>query len=302
MLLDLLLLLLPLVVGYLIPRLGAFLERGMARLLDGLIYLILMLMGASLAQFGNASAQLLDILYQAAVLATLLFIFNLLALYALAHWYRNKASRTDHATSSPGFMHALKSALLLLGAVAVGALLGWCSPTLAHSASTATGLALYLLLLLIGHQLGQADISLKRILLNKPGMLCAAVILISSSLAGLCAIPLLHSSGASTLAIASGYGWYSLSAVMLGDQINPMVGGIALFNDLLRELVAIMLMPWLARIPIVAIGYCGATAMDVTLPIIKRQCGIASVPIALVSGFLLSLLAPLLMALFASIA
>ena len=49
-----------------------------------------------------------------------------------------------------------------------------------------------------------------------------------------------------------------------------------------------------------AIGLGGATALDFTLPIIQKAGGIQVVPVAVVSGFLLSLLGPVLMLTFLS--
>lgn len=43
-----------------------------------------------------------------------------------------------------------------------------------------------------------------------------------------------------------------------------------------------------------AIGYGGATALDFTLPVIQKSGGIQVVPVAIVSGFILSLLGPIL--------
>ncbi len=49
-----------------------------------------------------------------------------------------------------------------------------------------------------------------------------------------------------------------------------------------------------------AIGYAGATSMDVSLPVIQQYGGITCVPLAIVSGFLLSLLSPPLILLLLS--
>ncbi len=51
----------------------------------------------------------------------------------------------------------------------------------------------------------------------------------------------------------------------------------------------------------VAIGYGGATSMDFTLPVIQQHGGVACVPIAVVSGFILSLLSPPLILFFLSL-
>ncbi len=101
------------------------------------------------------------------------------------------------------------------------------------------------------------------------------------------------------LAMASGFGWYSLSGILLTDAFGPVIGSAAFFNDLARELVAIMLIPTLVRSSrSTALGLCGATSMDFTLPVLQRSGGLEMVPAAIVHGFLLSLLAPILMAFF----
>jgi uncharacterized membrane protein YbjE (DUF340 family) len=47
-----------------------------------------------------------------------------------------------------------------------------------------------------------------------------------------------------------------------------------------------------------ALGLCGATSMDFTLPVLQRSGGVEIVPAAIVHGFLLSLLVPILIAFF----
>lgn len=47
--------------------------------------------------------------------------------------------------------------------------------------------------------------------------------------------------------MASGFGWYSLSGILLTESFGPVIGSAAFFNDLARELIAIMLIPgWYA--------------------------------------------------------
>jgi len=63
-----------------------------------------------------------------------------------------------------------------------------------------------------------------------------------------------------------------------------------------RESAALLLIPVLARTryPYIAIGAGGATAMDVTLPLIEKNCGPGSVAFAMASGAILSLAVPVL--------
>ena len=90
-------------------------------------------------------------------------------------------------------------------------------------------------------------------------------------------------------------------AMAAPSTFGPVIGSAAFFNDLLRELTAIMLIPALiARHRSCALGLCGATAMDFTLPVLQRAGGSEIVPAAIVHGFVMSLLAPLLIAFFSA--
>ncbi len=104
-------------------------------------------------------------------------------------------------------------------------------------------------------------------------------------------------------AIASGFGWYSLSAVIISDIHSPMLGALAFLTNVFRELLAIVIIPttakYLGGIP--AIGPGGATTMDVTLPIISKSAGKEYVPAAFVNGVTLSLLVPVLVNFFMAI-
>ena len=73
-------------------------------------------------------------------------------------------------------------------------------------------------------------------------------------------------------------------------------------NSSKPELLAFILIPLVIhRHTALAIGYGGATSMDFTLPVIQQHGGVACVPIAVVSGFILSLLSPPLILFFLSL-
>ena len=139
------------------------------------------------------------------------------------------------------------------------------------------------------------DMRLRQILLNPWGMKIAATVILSSWLGSLLASQLLGMPFAHGLAMSSSFGWYSLSGILVADKLGPVLGSAAFINDLGRELIAILLIPVLMRRhPSAAIGYGGATALDFTLPVIQKSGGIQVVPVAIVSGFILSLLGPIL--------
>ena len=89
---------------------------------------------------------------------------------------------------------------------------------------------------------------------------------------------------------------------MLADAPGPAWGGVAFLNDVIREIIALALIPVVTpRRPAVAIGYGGATAMDFTLPVIRSSGGLGCVPVAIASGFVLSFFSPVLMGGFLSL-
>ena len=97
-------------------------------------------------------------------------------------------------------------------------------------------------------------------------------------------------------AVGAGFGWYSLSGVILAEIHSVELGSIAFLSNVLRELISILTIPLIAKYSgkIICIAPGGATTMDVTLPIIKESAGEEIVIPAFISGVTLSTLVPLL--------
>ncbi|MFB9865840.1 lysine exporter LysO family protein [Vreelandella sulfidaeris] len=308
MLSGLLIVLLPLVLGYLVRVRSTPLLRLINQAVNGSVYLILLLMGISLAGLENFSSQLSRLGSNALVLFSITTLFNLAALWWLSRRLTLQAGNSPVVKNAPiSKLAAMRGSLLLVVVVAGGTMAGLLAgPSVGDGLfSTADALAegvLYVLLALIGCQLRNSGMPLRQILLNRMGLAMAVTLALSSLLAGIIAAPLLSLSWNEGLAMAAGFGWYSLSAILIGDQLGPLMGGVAFFNDLFRELLAFILIPLVIhRHTALAIGYGGATSMDVTLPVIQQHGGVACVPIAVVSGFLLSLLSPPLILFFLSL-
>ncbi|OHV13842.1 lysine exporter LysO family protein [Kushneria phosphatilytica] len=297
MLIGLLLLLLPLILGYLVVLNDERWRTLVSRSVGATIHFILLLMGLSLAGLDDLASQFSRMGVQALVLFALTASLNLSALALLDRWrHRRQSPATGNDSSGGALTVSLLDGGRLIGVVGLGVALGLLWPQLTMHADRATEMALYVLLGLIGIQLRNAGVALHSIVLNRFGLAIAMTLAGSSLLAGLLVSPLLDWPWAQGLAMSAGFGWYSLSAVVIGDQLGPALGGVALFNDLGRELLAMLLIPLLTRQrPAMGVGYAGATAMDVTLPMIQRAGGLERVPLALVSGFLLSLAAPPIM-------
>ncbi|MGL5103383.1 MAG: lysine exporter LysO family protein [Plesiomonas sp.] len=295
---GLLIVIVPLLIGYLFPLRQPTLTPWIGKLCGWMVYVILGLMGITLSYLDNLSANLQHIVLNALVFFGCINLLNLIALYVVDKCWPWQV--TLHQQVLPSRLKMAADSLQLLGVVFVGFAVGWVTQPWSVYAGKASEYALIFLLWLIGIQLRNSNMPLRQILLNRRGMLIAVVVLISSLLGGLIAALLLGLPLNKGLAIASGFGWYSLSGIMLTDALGPVLGSAAFFNDLLRELVAIMIIPLLVRrYSMSAVGIGGATAMDFTLPVIQKSGSVQLVPAAIVSGFILSLSAPVFMALFA---
>ena len=102
--------------------------------------------------------------------------------------------------------------------------------------------------------------------------------------------------------LSQGYGFYSMTGIVVTELKNAQLGSIALMNDLFREIIAIIFMYSIGwRYPRSAISSAAATAMDVTLPMVKQACGNEFIPHAMVSGFILSVLAPIAVSILAAL-
>ncbi|WP_086970262.1 lysine exporter LysO family protein [Vibrio coralliirubri] len=290
----------PLVVGYLFAISNAqtleFINRSTSRL----IYVILALMGLSLAALDNLGSNLQTILLYTVTFFVCLSVCNLMALPAIDKLLPLK---TDSSKKKlPLSSMAMESAKLIL-VVGSGLIAGLVLPISLDWVDTASEWILFVLLFFIGIQLRNSGLTLRQILLNKNGMVIAITIIITSMLGGVIAAYILDIPLFKALAMSSGFGWYSLAGILMGDAFGPVYGGASFMLELLRELVALVLIPVLIRsYPCTSIGYAGATAMDFTLPVIQTTGGVRCVPIAIVSGFILSLLVPILMLFFVSLA
>lgn len=102
------------------------------------------------------------------------------------------------------------------------------------------------------------------------------------------------------LAISAGMGYYSISAIITSQNLGEIVGMIALFSNLLRELLTMLFSPLLARIfgALAPVASGGATAMDTTLPFIRKASGNEYAIIGFISGVILTILVPVVTAYF----
>ncbi len=197
----------------------------------------------------------------------------------------------------------LRKPLVLLLLVVVGSAVGMLLPPVEalRDGSVSTWI-LYALLFIIGIQMALGGHGLRKMLLNPSVILIPAVTICGTLAGSLVLMPLYGLSLGHSLAMGSGFGWYSLSGVLIADRGEPVLGAAAFLSNLLRETLAFLLVPALRATGGYesGVGLCGATSMDVTLPVLEDTWGSGIVPVSVAHGVILSFLVPFLVPLFMS--
>lgn len=113
------------------------------------------------------------------------------------------------------------------------------------------------------------------------------------------------------MAVGSGFGYYSLSSILvsslkeatIGVQAAAELGTITLMANIFREMMTLIFAPFMVRwfSPLAPICSGGATTMDVTLPVITRYSGQEWVFVSIVHGVVVDFSVPILVPLFCSL-
>lgn len=294
------LILMPLVVGFFVPLPTKFVPY-IDVILGKIVFVILFCIGLSLSQVANLGSQVGFILGNVLLLAVLSMGSGLLALWLFdkKYPYQRPLNAENQSSNISVF-----GSLVQLSCVIIGLIIGqfFALDKLPISLDSVIKGLLMLLILLVGMSLSHAGMTLKQVLVNKRGVQMSVIFCSSVSLGGVLFALLKDDVGIMQgLAMVSGYGWYSLSGIIMTDAYGAVWGSVALLNDLLREFVALAFIPLLIkRYPSTAVGLGGVTTMDFTLPIIQSSGGNQIVPLAMSFGFIVNIISPILMVIFSS--
>ena len=212
--------------------------------------------------------------------------------------------KSPEETGNYSHAAALSEPLKLLVVVAAGFTAGWFIRIPGFTGEAVSGWMLRFLLFAIGIDMIKHGVNLKSALAKPETIYLPAGVIAGSLLGGILPAAVFNISIGKSLAVASGFGWYSLSGVLITDMGDPILGSAAFVSNILRETTALLSIPLIARsrFPHIGIGIAGATSMDVTLPLIEKSCGADSVPLSITSGAVLSLLVPVFVPLFYQLA
>ena len=299
-LLTLVLVLMPLFIGFAIPsnrKMTAFADKG----LTYLVFIILTLIGIELSQVEGLGSQIGEIALYVTSLSILTIgtgLFGLMLFDHLNPWAAKKPSvkSKEHRVS-------IRGSLVQVVCVVIGMIIGYFLPTGYMPPENTMTIMLMILVLLVGIGLKGSGITLKEVLLNKRGVEMSIIFTVAVLVGGLLfALIFTDVSWMKGLALASGFGWYSLSAIVMTDAYGAIWGSVALFNDLIREFFALIFIPvFMRKYPSASVGLGGATSLDFTLPIIQQSGGLKVVPLAISFGFIINIVSPVLMVLFSSL-
>ena len=157
-------------------------------------------------------------------------------------------------------------------------------------------LGLYLLLFLVGLDMGRQEGMLENIRQAGLGVLLVPVAVMVGTFAVTALAGLFLPLGPKDCVAASaGFGWYSLAPTLLAPY-SLTVSATAFLSNIMHELFAIVLVPTVAQRLgyIEAVALPGATAMDTVLPVVVSATDQRMAIYSFTSGLILSLSVPFL--------
>ena len=299
-LITLVLVLMPMFIGFAIPS-NPKMTFIADKALSYLVFVILTVIGIELSQVEGLGSQVGEIALYVTVLAILTIgagLFGLMLFDRLKPWQAKKpvAKSKEHHVS-------IRGSLVQVFCVVIGMVIGYFLPIDYMPPENTMTVLLMILILLVGIGLKGSGITLKKVLLNKRGVQMSVIFTLAVLIGGLVfAMIFTDVSWTQGLALSSGFGWYSLSAIIMTDAYGAIWGSVALFNDLIREFFALIFIPvFMRKYPSASVGLGGATSLDFTLPIIQQSGGLKVVPLAISFGFIINIVAPVLMVVFSAL-
>ncbi|ANF81965.1 hypothetical protein A3K93_07005 [Acinetobacter sp. NCu2D-2] len=281
-----------LAIGFVLARrLPLWLERLCFKILPYFSYVLLIAIAIEFAQTLNTIQNPQLILSSSLILSVTTSISAFVCCYFLFKSIGYQSSQGK--VSSSLFFKSLINISYAFLALALGYALAESFAYFDYTLHISTWHLLLAFMFLIGLDLAYSP--LDRSWLNWKIMLVPVGCIIGSCIGALISAGFIyHISLKDLIMLSQGYGFYSMTGVVVTELKNAELGSIALMNDLFREIIAILLMYIIGwRYPRSAISAAAATAMDVTLPMVKQACGNEFIPHAMLSGFILSVLAPI---------
>ncbi len=196
----------------------------------------------------------------------------------------------------------MKSSLIIISIFVTGFLAGLFAilPNAFTGGEISTYL-LYILIVLVGIELGSKNIKeIFRKVDLMTFLLPLATITGTFLFAALISFLLPQWNIKEVLAVSAGFGWYSLSGILIAQLHSQTLGLIALLSNITREIFTFCFSGFIVKKfgPLALISTAGATSMDSTLPVISRFAGPNFVVTSLIHGIILTILVPIFVPFF----
>lgn len=191
----------------------------------------------------------------------------------------------------------MKTSLLVIFALVAGIFSGKLGLFKPAGDPAIAEILLYVLLFFIALNLGLSSKKLKTHMRLSYHDVLVPVLVAAGSLAGAWAASLVMNgryNALEVMAVGSGFGYYSLSSILIMEISGNELAMLALIANLFREMATLVFSPIFARLlgRLAPVASGGATAMDTTLPVIVKSSGKAYAVTALISGMVLTFLVP----------
>jgi len=200
----------------------------------------------------------------------------------------------------------MKGSLIILSFFATGLLLGafrWLPPTLLGY--NVSFYVLCALMFMVGVSIGCDPGSFRQFRSLDSRLILLPVMTIAGTWLGVVAVSLFlrNRSLADCLAVGSGFGYYSLSSILITQCKGAELGTIALLSNIMREVITLLFAPWMVRYfgNLAPISAGGATTMDTTFPIIVKCSGKDYAIVSIYQGFIVDFTVPFLVTFFCSL-
>lgn len=301
------------VVGYLLRR---YPIPGLDRLMTCSIWCMLFLMGVEV----GSNTLLMGSLDRLGLEAVLLVLSTIVGCSVPSLWLWNKVRKAGRGNVYAGsvaregmdagavrpvtWFSRLSGSLVIVLCFMLGLVAGH-ARWLAGMPDGAGFAALCVLLVCVGLGIGQNEDLLRSLRHADRRLMWLPLITVAGTWAGAWGVSFLlpGRTAADCLAVGSGFGYYSLSSILITEVKGAELGTVALMYNILRELVALLFAPLLLRCfgPLAPVSAGGATTADTTLPVISRVCGAQFVPVAVWHGLSVDFSVPFLVPFFCSL-
>jgi len=200
----------------------------------------------------------------------------------------------------------MKGSLIILSFFATGLLVGvfrWLPAELQYS--NASFYVLCLLMFSVGFSIGNDPQSFHHFKTLNLRLAFLPLMTIVGTWIGVIVVGLLMRNRSLTdcLAVGSGFGYYSLSSILITQYKGVELGTIALLSNIMREVMTLLFAPFILKYfgKLAPISAGGATTMDTTFPVIVHNSGPDYAIVSIYHGFIVDFSVPFLVTLFCSL-